>query len=261
MIPCPTKGREPDALLDLLLIVGFALSHAIFVLGPPLLLQAAGPSLELRAGLGMGETFDLFAPVVLALFYYGLFIRVTAWATRGALLASVPFLLALVVMVEGHGMHLAANAISHFVSQADGSPAFATAYFYDEVLSHYLWHGGSLALAVILMGQSWRGGMLSRPGSLGTRAMSAAALGFAAIVYGLTVAIMAIEGQTVLLNLPAAVLISVVYGALRWRCGQVSDALVLRFFAVGYAVAATALVAWGVYFGGFPQFSELGFIS
>jgi hypothetical protein len=151
--------------------------------------------------------------------------RPRAWLVLGA---------AAIVYTQGHGIHLAANSIAN----VDPSRA---AHLWDEVVGHYLWYGGLVgivaALAVAL-------GHLPRPRSRLQHLL--------VLVFGLTVFTNSVEGGTPWLGLLASVVF------LAWalpRRDRAPGLLVLP-----YAVAAIALLAWGVYWRGFPQFTELGWV-
>ena len=148
-----------------------------------------------------------------------------AWLLLGA---------AAVAYTQGHGIHLAANSIGNV------DPGEA-AHLWDEVVGHYVWYGG---LAGIVAALALALDELPRPAS---------AAGYAlAVLFGLTVFTNSVEGGTPLLGLAT----SVVFVA--WGFQRRLHAPVLLL--VAYSVAALGLLAWGVYWRGFPQFSELGWI-
>lgn len=229
------------------LILAFAFSYFFFLTAPVLLRVRVAPGPTPTAG----ALLDLLTPFVLVGLYYLLYrareqgrpLGLVGPGWGGAL-----FLFSAILFVEGHGMHLSANSISSFLKESRGSDAYAMAYFYDEVLSHYLWRGGTLGLTGILLARHWVRGRAETRWSL---------LALAALVYGLTYAISAVESQTVPLDLPASVAISGLVVARWWRRRALPGDLVFAFFGLGYGVALAALAAWGLYFGGFPQPSEL----
>ena len=151
--------------------------------------------------------------------------RPRAWLVLGA---------AAILYTQGHGIHLAANSI------ANAEPSEA-AHLWDEVVGHYLWYGG---LAGIVAALTLALGHLRRPASRLRHPLG--------LVFGLTVFTNSVEGGTPWLGL----LTSVAF--LAWalpRRDRAPGLLVLP-----YAVAAIALLAWGVYWRGFPQFTELGWV-
>jgi hypothetical protein len=139
-----------------------------------------------------------------------------------------------ILYTQGHGIHLAANSI------AGVAPSDA-AHLWDETVGHWLWYGG-LAGIVATLAYALRDVPSSR--SVWALVLS---LGF-----GVTVFTNSVEGGTVALGLACGVAF-VAWGVR--RRGRVPELLV-----PAYAVAFVALVGWGLYWQGFPQFSELGWI-
>jgi hypothetical protein len=139
-----------------------------------------------------------------------------------------------VLYTQGHGIHLAANSIAG----VDPSDA---AHLWDETIGHWLWYGG-LAGIVATLAYALRDVPSTR---------SAWAL-VLSLGFGFTICTNSIEGGTAALGLASA-LVFVTWG-LRQR-GRLPELLV-----PAYALAFVGLVGWGLYWGGFPQFSELGWI-
>lgn len=139
-----------------------------------------------------------------------------------------------IAYTQGHGIHLAANSIANVQSSS-------TIHLWDEVVGHYVWYGG-LAVVVAAL-------VLAAGDRVLTRSPLAIVL---AALFGLTVFTNSVEGGTPLLGLATGVLF-VTWG-LRRR-GRLGWLLV-----PAYAVAVAALTGWGVYWRGWPQFSELGWI-
>lgn len=153
-----------------------------------------------------------------------------------------------ILFVEGHGMHLSANSISTVLTQANGPGAYAIAFFYDEVLSHYLLRLGALGLTGVILYRHWMNGAAKPRWAI---------LSGASVVYGLTYAIAAVESQTVPVDLPASLAIAAIFVARWWRGRAMPGDAVFAFFGLACALAVVALAAWGVYFSGFPEPSEL----
>ena len=141
---------------------------------------------------------------------------------------------AAVLYTQGHGIHLAANSIGNV---APGEPA----HLWDELIGHYLWYGGLAGLVAALglaLGDlprpSWRFGL---PVTL---------------LFGFTVFTNSIEGGTAPLGL-------VTSGAfLLWGISRRER--LLGLLVPTYGLALVALAGWGIYWLGFPQFSELGWL-
>lgn len=127
--------------------------------------------------------------------------------------AQVAGVLGLVLYVQGHGIHLAANSVAERQTSR-------TAVFWDELAGHALWYSGLyLLVGALLVG----GAVTTRPGPL--RAVLAVAV-------GLTFATNALGGHSVVLMVTACLVLLLL--ALRRRAGAAVD--------VGVA-AAVALVS------------------
>ena len=139
-----------------------------------------------------------------------------------------------VLYTQGHGIHLAANSIAN-VEPSD------YVHLWDETVGHWLWYSGlaGLVAAIALALDE-----LPSPRNAWSLAL--------ALAFGATVFTNSVEGGTVAL--------AFITGAafVAWglsRRGRAPELLV-----PAYALPFLCLVAWGLYWGGFPQFSELGWI-
>ncbi len=167
--------------------------------------------------------------------------------------ARAVFALALLLMVQGHAIHLAANAIA--AASEAGSSGWSLIYFLDEHWGHTELHFAYLLLAALFIGRSdpvRSRGPLSRMENVGLWVLAA--------VYGLLLAGGAIEGQTVPMMLPGGVLLSA-WGLWPFLTRRVKGtdrgtlAAHRRFFAASLGVTALAVAIYGLLFPGFPQFS------
>ncbi len=153
-------------------------------------------------------------------------------APRGPILVAV---VAGVLYVHGHGVHLSANSIHNEGLEGD------VVYFWDERFSHIEavlgWFG--LVAAFCLAER------------LGPRLASTSPtlLGLAALILGWTFFTSTVEGQTWWLELPAAALFGV--WALR------APRPLLGAAAVAFAVGAALIAVWAIWHGGVPEFSDL----
>ncbi len=210
--------------------------------------------------LMIADLLDLLTPFVMVglVCWLWMTLRPRTGARRRPLTQALPAALLVVgavAFIEGHGMHLSANAIARQLTPEVHRGVYRLTYFFDEVLGHILWDGGIVLLSVGLILVGW-GTSRSPVSGIGT---SVTAVG--ALLYGATYFINAVEGQTVVFTLPLAVAIPLTIGlvASRRRVPLLRNP-VLWFFTVAYATAACLFVYWGVRRGGFPQFSELGWI-
>src|SRR5512146_203172 len=177
----------------------FAILFLVFIIGITFLSGQFGPYPLMKGQ----DIADLFTPLVLIPIYWLLFeIDPGKPPKRGEIIV---FLILAALWVEGQGMHLAANSVDNLL-QGKGPPEVVAAikslgeaitgsgvgiltYFYDEVLSHYVWHGAMLGLAALLIYRQWK-----NPFSAGLTS-----LGYpigAGILYGISHGLMVLEGET-----------------------------------------------------------------
>jgi hypothetical protein len=202
------------------------------------------------------DVFDLLTPFVLIPVYWLLFRQ--AGGEQATLAEEIAFMVLAAVWVEGHGMHLSANSINN-LSEAlarshvlDILPTdiYQLAYFFDEHLSHYLWHIGTVGLTALLIYREWR-----RPAGVATLWWATLLAG---VIYGFTYFCIFLEGQTVPLGLPFAIVV-VAFGLI-WGRQHLAQRPVLAFFFVTCCLALLLFAGWGIYWHGFPQFSDVGLI-
>jgi hypothetical protein len=227
------------------LILLFASLSALFFLGPALLSRQFGPYPSMHTG----DVLDLLTPLALIPLYFLLFqLQKELHPSQGEMLA---FLAVASLWVMGQGMHLAANSIGHLIGD-ESSEVYALTHFYDEVLGHALWHMGIVGLSILLLVRQWR---YPFSGSASTLRMPIAA----GLIYGALFFAVIVEGGTAALGIPFAALVSLfgmAAGRQRWKAQPL-----LTFFLVSALLSLTLFAAWAIYWGGLPQFSELGLIK
>jgi hypothetical protein len=160
------------------------------------------------------------------------------------------FLVLAALWTMGQGMHLVGNSIGHLLEGSTGD-VYDLTHFYDEVLSHYLWHFAIIGLWALLVFRQWQHPFTGEPG--GQRiAVAAGAL------HGFNFFLTIVEGATVPMGLPFAILAALI-GLLAGRTRRNHRPLLL-FFTVAAVVASLFFIGWGIYYGGWPEFSEVGII-
>ena len=209
------------------------------------------------------DAFDFLTPlfvipVALAAFFK--LIRAAAadgWgSSRSSKWSIAVLVLGFICYVEGHGLHLSANAIDRLLAGLEDTPLHRSVYIYDEVISHLIWDSGVIIIAagLILAGIKVNFPRLSW--------VQWVFLVAGAVLFGFSFAVNAVEGQTVVLTLPAAVLMSLVcfwiYRRGRRRHREHNAAAL--FFLMGFLLSALLFAYWGIAHSGFPEFSELGWI-
>lgn len=224
----------------------FSVAFLLFFTAPPFLNKQFGiyPLME------VGDVLDIFTPLILIPLYWLLF-RLDADKAPG-LKANLIFLLIVAFWVEGQGMHLAANSIDHLLKGMEGSDICNLTYFYDEVLSHYLWHFGIFGLSALVIFRQWR-----NPFAEGQVVSWLPIL--AGVIHGFTLFIIVIEARTAPLGVTFAILVMLL--GLIWGRKRFSQRPMLLFFFVACTVATVFFVGWGVYWQGLPEFSEVGIID
>lgn len=220
----------------------FTIAFAILIMTPAFLSQQFSPYPLMKTG----DVTDILTPVILIPLYWLLFRLGKPPSTREV----IAFMVFTALWVEGQGMHLSANSIGHLFDSLRDTDAYTLTHFYDEVLSHYLWHVGMVALTLLIIWRQIRSPLEQPLTTLWMEAVSA-------LIYGIVYFIIVIEAGTVPLGLPAAVIIAIV-GLLRLR--ELRRQPVTAFFFAAHALATILFVIWFVRWGGFPQFSELGLI-
>ena len=225
------------------LILLFAIAFSLFLLAPAFMDGLFGPFLLMK----WGDVFDVLTPLVLLPLYWLLFVN--CCDEEPSLIATLAFLVLAGFWAMGHGMHLAANSIAHLLEK--GSDVFALTYFYDEVLSHYLWHFGVVLLAVLLLVRGWR-----HPYSARQEPAWPAVL--AGIIHGFTLFLIFIEAGTVILGVTFILICILVI--LIWGRDRLKHQPIMVFLLTSSITVLLFLAGWGFYWKGFPQFSELGII-
>jgi hypothetical protein len=238
-------GRRSDVKRLSILILVFAIAFAFFIIAPGLLNKPFTPLAQLK----IADVLDLFTPLVMIPLYY--LLLYFGANQLPSLKSTIVFLVFAALWVEGQAMHLAANSISHWLSDFIGDQIYEVTYFYDEVLSHYIWHFGVIALSAQLIYRSWKYPFTDGSSQLGLESIAGA-------IFGLTVFIMGIEGGTVPLLFTFSVLAAIISLILGW--GRFKHVPLLTYFLIGYALAALIFTGWGIYWSSFPQFSHLGWI-
>ena len=216
------RARRPDAFGGWLLLLG--VGYAVF--------HHAG---TLFAGLGeVGDTrwadwIDLATPFVVTGAAAG---ALRAGRAGGA--AWTAFWFGAVLYTLGQGIHLAANSVANV---APGEPA----HLWDEVVGHYLWYGGFAVIVATLAAT-----LADRRVRTGPVAYLVAGL------VGFTHFTNSIEGQTVAMGIATAAVFTLWGMATRHGAG--------RLLLTAYGLSLVLFTVFGVWQGGFPEFSELGWI-
>ena len=245
--------RKSDGNLSIWLLV-YAFCYTFLHILPPFL------NYEIKNRLMLADLFDILTPFIIVFLIYKIY-RILALNTventnslvRNA--AKIILITGTIAFVEGHGMHLAANAIARHLLTLHNQPLFELTYFFDETLGHILWDSGIILLSagIVIIGFNLDG--KKAPTS------NLAVIVLAAVFYGFTYFVNAVEGQTVIFTLPVSLVIpTIIYIITRRQNIQLLRNPILSFFYFSYITSLILFIIWRIWKNGFPQFSELGWI-
>lgn len=205
----------------------------------------------LVGGLLLADVVDLLTPLVTVILICRVLVASTADARPRTLCVAL-MILGGVLFVEGHGIHLSANALTRILGEGP-SAAQRLAYFYDEVLGHLLWDGGMVLMTVGLAIAALRS-MRSEVTKLGLVLP-------ASVMFAFSTFTNSVEGQTVAVVFPSSVAIALLLPlSVRRRGMALRSSSIPLFLSIAYGLASLLFVFWFILNGGFPEFSELGWI-
>ncbi len=194
------------------------------------------------------DALDLLTPLVLIPVYWLMYKMVTREASGRA--GELVFMAFAAIWTLGQGMHLSANSVDNLIENLAKNQTlnilrtdiYLLTYFYDEELSHYLWHIGVLGLAGLLIYVSWRSPVEEKTD---WRMVIPAA-----ILYGVNSFCIFVEGQTSPLSFPIAGIAALL--PLLFARKTFSQKPILAFFTFAFLLAFVAIAGWSIYHGTFP---------
>jgi hypothetical protein len=239
--------RRPPARGIIFFVVGYALVDLL-----PVIL----PATPVFNGLALKDLADALLIFFLIVLYVELGLRAKIFRS---LRLRAGYIFSLLLMVQGHAVHFAANAITGVSERSDAG--WSLADFLDEHWGHIELHAAFIFLAAIFIfcGRSadaeGNEPVLSRTEKAG--------LWLASLTYGVLLAGDAVEGQTVPLMLPCAIVLSA-WGLWPYIRGWGNSgaptpiSLYRRFFATSFGITVIALVIYRLIVGDFTELSTLG---
>jgi hypothetical protein len=210
---------------------------------------------DVKNRLNTGDLLNFFTPFVVIPIVWKIFFilrqNLLAVSERKIRAAWILLLFSSILYVNGQGMNLSANAIARHLNDMKDAPVFWLDYFFDETMGHIFWHSGmiGISLSFLLLAAQ------AKPVAAERQIFAGAAC------YSFAYFTDAVEGQTVPLLFPSALLILI--WILFYRKKQpraFTENPVTLFFVAGYAMAVMLFLIWWILQGGFPQFSELRWI-
>jgi len=208
----------------------------------------------------IGDVFDFLTPFVFVFMVYRIYLMLLVHIGENSsiLVKSVAVIILIfgaISFVEGHGMHLSANAIARHLTSMKDSSLFALDYSFDEIMGHMFWDSGVILITfgIILVG------FHINPQKLAIAKQTLIIL--ASLIYGFTYFVNAVEGQTVFFTLPMAVAIPLaIWWTAKRKSIRISRNPVLSLYLYSHIVALVLFLIWVIWQKGFPEFSELGWI-
>ena len=226
-------------------ILVFSISFALLLIAPAFL----GGQFPIYPLMSWGDVLDILTPMILLPLYWILF-----WfgsSEKIKLGESLVFVFLAGMWAEGQGMHLSANSIGHLLDETVHGDIYLLTGFYDEKVSHYLWHLGIFGLTALLIYRSWRS-------PSGNTQISWGMVIPAGIIHGLTIFMIVIEGGTVLIGIPFALLVPLVI--LVCCRDRLRTQPLISFYFISCLVALLFLAGWCTYWCGCPEPSKVGII-
>ena len=233
----------------------FAVCYAFFHIMPALI------DIEIKYKFWVGDLLDLFTPFIMILLIYKLYRLISIGNSGNEIKPSIKAANFLILIggasfIEGHGMHLAANSIFRHVKLLEGTPLYNFTYFLDETLSHILWDTGVIIVSASLVMIAFSMKHMYRVKRTIILALPAG------LFFGFTFFVNAVEGQTVFFMFPISIIFpaGLIYLAKRGKIAVVQNPII-AFFLIGFVISLFFFLVWLVWQGGFPQFSDIGWIE
>jgi hypothetical protein len=229
------------------LLTAFSVAYAFFITAPSFLHQ----EFPLRSDMEWGDALDIATPLVVFAFVWLLVQRTLEDVDTPAVLLLLAIAL---IWSQGQGMHLASNSISHEVPEGASGALPGLVHFYDERLSHYIWYAAVVALPAYFLFVMWR----RQPETSSQRPPLAVAP--AALLFGLVLGISSIEAAVVPLALSVFMASSALAVYLYKTSARLRGVELFAFTGASSLVAVALLLAWGAYYQGWPEPSDVGLI-
>jgi len=202
--------------------------------------------------MSIQDAIDILTSLVLIPIYWLMFKNISQ--AQANLRSNIFFMVMAAFWAAGQGMHLSANSINNLIGNlaknqvvdVTATDLYHLTYFYDEYLSHFLWHIGVVGLAVLLIYNAWM-----YPSSERTDWRLVAPAG---VLYGFTCFCFFLEGNTLVLGLPFATIVTLL--VLVWGRNKLAQQPILAFFFASCLFAFLLFAGWRLYWGSFIPIME-----
>lgn len=198
--------------------------------------------------MSVQDALDLLTPLVLLPLYFLLF-RLSP-KTPFSFPALMLFVVFASLWAAGQGMHLSANSIDNLLGKQglETGDVYKLTHFYDEILSHYIWHIGIVGLSSVLIYRQWRNPFIEGKALLWPTILGG-------IIYGFSYFLIIMEGNTAPLGVTFSVLASLFI--IIWARRRISQQPIIIFFLVSYVLAVFLFLIWGIINGGLPPIMDV----
>ncbi len=241
------SGIEPQKFSRWLFLFGFAY---VFMHVMPAFLTH-----DIKNHLTSGDLLNFFTPFIIIPIVWKLYFllreKLPEISERKIRIVLIILLFSSISYVSGQSMNLSANAIARHLSEMKDSPLYWLDYFFDETLGHIFWHSGMVGIScgLLLLAANLQAAIVSWQIIAG------------ALFYSFAYFTDAVEGQTVPLLFPStALILGGIFYDNKKSLRKFSKNPVVLFFLISYVLAILLFIIWWLWQGGFPQFSELGWI-
>jgi hypothetical protein len=227
-----------------ILTLVFAVLFLVFFIGLVFLRVPFGP----YPLMSIQDAIDVLTPLVLLTLYLLLFQLDPHKPAR--LSELIVFIVFAACWAAGQGMHNSANSIDNLLSHQgiETGDTYKLTYFYDEFLSHYLWHIGIVGLSALLIYRQWKNPF----NELKAWLWPVIAGG---LIYGFSYFLIIMEGNTAPMGVTFSV-IATLFIVIWARKGMAQQPLVI-FFLTSYAFAMLLFLIWGIINGGLPPIMDV----
>ncbi len=197
--------------------------------------------------MSVQDAVDVLTPLVLLPLYLLLY-RISPNKTF-SLSGMIIYIVFAAFWAAGQGMHLSANSIDNLLSQRgmETGDIYKLTLFYDEMLSHYLWHTGIVGLSALLIYRQWKNHFTEGKAPLWPIIPGG-------LIYGFSYFLIIMEGNTALLGVTFSVLATLFM--VIWARKRISQQPLVTFFLISYAFAMLLFLIWGIINGGLPPIMD-----